>query len=85
MRSRFVCLHFMNVGQLQLSSGNSEPNSGKNHHLTIPFEGGMRSFKRQGACVKETITADVLQTVWNELDYRVDVCRITKGAHIERL
>jgi len=27
----------------------------------------------------------MLQTVWNELDYRVDVCRITKGAHIERL
>ena len=24
----------------------------------------------------------MLQTVWNELDYRVDVCRITKGAHI---
>ena len=23
----------------------------------------------------ETITADMLQTVWNELDYRVDVCR----------
>jgi len=29
--------------------------------------------------------ADMLQTVWNELDYRVDVCRITKGAHIEHL
>jgi len=27
----------------------------------------------------------MLQTVWNELDYRVDVCRITKGAHIEQL
>jgi len=27
----------------------------------------------------ETITTDMLQTVWNELDYRVDVCRITKG------
>ena len=25
----------------------------------------------------ETITADMLQTVWNELDYRVDVCKIT--------
>ena len=24
----------------------------------------------------ETITADMLQTVWKELDYRVDVCRI---------
>ena len=33
----------------------------------------------------ETITADMLQAVWNELDYRVDVCRITKGAHIEHL
>ena len=33
----------------------------------------------------ETITADMLQTVWNELDYRVDVCRITKGTHKEHL
>jgi len=33
----------------------------------------------------ETITEDMLQTVWNELDYCVDVCRITKGAHIEHL
>jgi hypothetical protein len=33
----------------------------------------------------ETITANMLQTVWNELDYRVDVCRITNGAHIEHL
>ena len=32
----------------------------------------------------ETITADMLQTVRNELDYR-DVCRITKHAHIEHL
>jgi len=31
------------------------------------------------------ITADMLHTVWNELDYRVDVCRIAKGAHIEHL
>jgi hypothetical protein len=33
----------------------------------------------------ETITAEMLQTVCNKLDYRVDVCRITKGAHIEHL
>jgi len=33
----------------------------------------------------ETITADTLQKVCNELDYRVDVGRITKGAHIEHL
>jgi len=29
----------------------------------------------------ETITADMR----NKLDYRVDVCRITNGAHIEQL
>ena len=33
----------------------------------------------------ETIAANIIQTVWNELDYRVDVCRITKVAHIEHL
>ena len=33
----------------------------------------------------EIITADILQTVYNGPDYRVDVCRITKGAHIEHL
>jgi len=33
----------------------------------------------------ENITADMLQTVWNELDYSVDVCRITKGSHTEHL
>jgi len=33
----------------------------------------------------ETITTDMLQSVWNELDYRVDVCRITNGIHTEHL
>jgi len=33
----------------------------------------------------EALTADMLQTVRNELDYRVDVCKIKKGAHIEHL
>ena len=33
----------------------------------------------------ENITAYMVQTVWNELDYRVSVCRITKDAHIEHL
>lgn len=42
--------------------------------------------------LKERITAAVtdidinmLSNVWMELDYRLDVCRVTKGAHIEHL
>jgi hypothetical protein len=27
----------------------------------------------------------VLHRVWDEFDYRVDVCRVTQGAHIEGL
>jgi len=42
---------FKMIVGVHLSSGNSGPNSGNNHNLTIPFEGSMRSFKRQGACV----------------------------------
>nr|CAH7734498.1 unnamed protein product [Callosobruchus chinensis] len=33
----------------------------------------------------DAITSDMLQPIWEELDYRLDVCRITRGAHIEHL
>jgi hypothetical protein len=35
-----------------------------------------------------TIPATVLYTVqlvWQELDYRIDICRVTNGGHIEHL
>jgi hypothetical protein len=31
------------------------------------------------------VTRDMLQRVWQEIHYRLDVCRVTRGAHIERL
>ena len=30
-----------------------------------------------------SVTPDMLQSVWSELDYRIDVCRVTRGGHIE--
>jgi len=30
-----------------------------------------------------TITEDMLENTWREIDYRLDVLRATKGAHIE--
>ena len=43
-------------------------------------------------CLRNSITAvvalvdrDMPIRVWNEMDYRKDVCRITKGGHIEHL
>jgi hypothetical protein len=31
------------------------------------------------------IDHQMLQRVWQELDYRIDFCRVTKGGHIEHL
>jgi len=50
-----------------------------------PLPASIPELKVRIRTVTETNTADMLQTVWKELDYRVEVCRITKGAHIEHL
>jgi hypothetical protein len=33
----------------------------------------------------ETVTVDMLHRVLGKLDYRLDICRVTRGAHIEHL
>ena len=50
-----------------------------------PLPASIPELKARIRTAIETITADMLQTVWNELDYRVDVCRITKAAYTEYL
>ena len=46
-----------------------------------PLPASLPELKVRIRTATETITADMR----NELDYRVDVCRITNGAHIEHL
>jgi len=31
------------------------------------------------------VTQDRLERVWREWEYRLDICRVTRGAHIERI
>jgi hypothetical protein len=31
------------------------------------------------------VNCDLLRLVWEELDYRFDICRVTRGAHIQCL
>ena len=50
-----------------------------------PLPASIPELKVQIRPAIQTITADMIQTVWDELGYRVDVCRITVGAHIEHL
>ena len=32
-----------------------------------------------------SVDEDMLRSVWTELDYLIDICRVTKGSHIEHL
>ena len=45
----------------------------------------MHFFRVQSSLLRWRRTAVRRRFVWKELDYRVDVRRITKGAHIEHL
>ena len=45
----------------------------------------IRDLKNRITAAVETITPDLLSRVWQELDYHLDVCRVTKGAYIEHL
>jgi hypothetical protein len=45
-----------------------------------------QQFQTRGAFVKEKVQdSRVLIRVWQELDYRLDVCRVTKDAYIKHL
>jgi hypothetical protein len=33
----------------------------------------------------DAIDVDMLQRVWQELDYRIDICGVTRGGHMEHL
>ena len=57
----------------------------KDEVYVLPLPASIPELKVRIRTSIETITADMLQTVWNELDYRVDDCRITKYAHVEHL
>jgi hypothetical protein len=51
--------------------------------LLLPLD--IDELKLKIAAAVETINRNMLERVWNELDYRLDICRITNGAHIEQL
>ena len=50
-----------------------------------PLPANVNEFKQRITIALETVTQDMVHRVWEELDYRLDVCRVTGGAHIEHL
>jgi hypothetical protein len=47
-----------------------------------------RNFKKLKQRITTSVTRfdeDILRSVWTELDYRIDICRVTKSSHIDHL
>jgi len=57
----------------------------KNKVFVPPQPVSIPDLKNRITAAVETITPDLLSRVWQELDYRLDVCRVTKGTYIEHL
>lgn len=57
----------------------------KDRVFVQPMPNTLPELKQRISAALQTITRNMLQNVWNELDYRLDVCRVTKGSHIEHL
>ena len=45
----------------------------------------IEEMKQRITAALETVCEDMLQRVWHELEYRLNVSRVTGGAHIEHL
>ncbi|GBM37372.1 hypothetical protein AVEN_48145-1 [Araneus ventricosus] len=52
-------------------------------HVYIERISDINHLKQRITVIIHSVTPDVLTRVWEELDYRLDVCRATNGAHIE--
>ena len=50
-----------------------------------PLTVSLNELKQRTATAVASADEDMLRSVWTELDYRIDICRVTKGSHIEHL
>ena len=53
--------------------------------FVLPLPANIEEMKQRITVALETVCEDMLQRVWHELEYRLNVCRVTGGAHIEHL
>jgi hypothetical protein len=50
-----------------------------------PLPRDLADLKARIIAAVKNIDAPMLTRVWQEIEYRIDVCRVTRGAHIEHL
>ena len=53
--------------------------------FVLPLPANIEEMKQRITAALATVTEDMLQRVWHELEFPLDVSRVTGGAHIEHL
>jgi len=48
-----------------------------------PLPANLQDLRNRITAAVALVDRDMLTRVWNEMDYRIDVCRITKGASVK--
>jgi hypothetical protein len=50
-----------------------------------PLPANLRDLRNRIIAAVALVNRDMLTRVWDEMDYGIDVCRISKDGHIEHL
>jgi hypothetical protein len=50
-----------------------------------PLPADLRDLRNRITAAVALVNRDMLTRMWDEMDYRIDVCCISKGGHIEHL
>ena len=50
-----------------------------------PLPVSLNELKQRIRTAVASVDEDIRRSVWTELDYRIDICHVTKGSHIEHL
>jgi hypothetical protein len=50
-----------------------------------PLPANLRDLRNRITAAVALVNHDMLTRMWDEMDYRIDVCRISKSGHIEHL
>ena len=53
----------------------------KTEFFVPPLPVSLNELKQRITTAVASVDEDMLRSVWTELDYRIDMCRVTKGAH----
>ena len=57
----------------------------KDRFFIPPLPVSLNELKQRVTTAVASVDEDMLRSVWTEIDYRIHICRVTKGSHIEHL